>query len=167
MSGSAFALAIGISCVAAISCSSAHGGKGYSSASDPFVGFFAHPSTGMLELQRGDTEGKYHGSMWVDFGPFPVELTRVGNVARGTVTYGDDSHPLQVEHTPQGLILTADDTQAEAPLQRYKNMEAYRKWFEAQGGYQVEISVDEPTTRPDWVQSPPQADLPQDVPSQR
>jgi hypothetical protein len=147
MTRSVFKLLLGIFCVGTISCSG-RGGKARLSAADPFVGFFAHPSTGMLELKRGGAEGKYRGSMWADFGPFPVELTRSGSVARGTVTYGGTGHPLLVEHTSQGLVLTVDGAQAEAPLQRYKSSSAYQKWFEAHGGYQAEITDDEPATQP-------------------
>jgi hypothetical protein len=63
------------------------------------------------------------------------------------VTYGGASHPLQVESTAQGLLLTVDGTRAEAPLRRFKDMKAYEKWFAAQGGYQGEIVDVEPTTR--------------------
>ena len=145
MSRSAVAVVLSAVCVIATACSSSTSGKGNASSGDPFVGFFAHPSFGMLELKRGEAEGKYHGSMWADFGPFPVELTREGNLARGTVSYGGASHPLQVENTPLGLVLIADGTRAEAPLQRYKDMKAYEKWFAAQGGYQGTIEV---TTQP-------------------
>jgi hypothetical protein len=132
-------------CVIELACSSSTNSKNSAKSADPFVGFFAHPSSGMLELKPADGKGKYRGSMWADFGPFPVELTRDGNIARGTVAYGGASHPLQVESTPQGLVLTAEGTRAEAPLQRYDDMKAYEKWFAAQGGYQATIKV---TTQP-------------------
>jgi hypothetical protein len=130
-----------LTCVLGAGCSNMASEKSRAATSDPFVGFFAHPSSGMLELARADGDGKYRGSMWADFGPFPVELTREGNIARGTVTYGGASHPLQVDSTPQGLVVTADGTPAEAPLQRYKDMKAYEKWFATQGGYQATIEA--------------------------
>jgi hypothetical protein len=144
MDRSAFSMLALLACFIGGACSSSTNKNGATST-DPFVGFFAHPSSGMLELKPARAEGKYQGSMWADFGPFPVELTREGSIARGTVTYGGASHPLQVESTPQGLVLTADGTRAEAPLQRYKDMKAYEKWFAAQGGYQATIEV---TTQP-------------------
>src|SRR5688500_9945402 len=132
----------------AASCSTQRGEKGGSPSADPFVGFFAHPSSGLLELNAAG-EGKYRGPMWADFGTFPVEGTRDGHVVRGTVTYGGAAHPPEVESTPQGLVPTADGTRAEAPLRRYKDMKAYEKWFRSQGGYQAEIEVDPaPETQP-------------------
>jgi hypothetical protein len=65
-------------CVVGPGCSGSTNGKSSAPSGDPFVGFFAHPSSGALELQRADGEGKYQGSMWADFGPFAVELTREG-----------------------------------------------------------------------------------------
>jgi hypothetical protein len=121
--------------IAAGSCSSRDGGGGGSSASgDPFEGFFANPSVGMLELRRADGEGKYRGSMWADFGPFPVEGTRQGEIVRGTVTYGGEAHPLEIESTSGGLVLTESGTRAQGMLRRFKNRQAFEKWMEGQGG---------------------------------
>lgn len=128
-------------------CSSSMNGKKQAAAADPFVGFFANPSVGTLELNRGDGEGKYVGWVAVDFGPYPVELTREGNIAVGTVTYGGESHPMQVESTPEGLLLSGEGSAASPPLIRYKNIEAYKKWFEEQGGYQPTIEATGPETR--------------------
>jgi hypothetical protein len=144
MTRSVFWMLATLACFTGGACSSSTS-KNSATSADPFIGFFAHPGFGMLELKPAGAEGKYNGSMWADFGPFPVELTREGNVARGTVTYGGESHPLQVESTPQGLVLTADGTRGEAPLQRYKDKNAYEKWFAAQGGYQATVKV---TTQP-------------------
>ena len=99
----ALSMIIAAACLTGMACSNSNRGKGGASSTDPFVGFFAHPSFGMLELQRGDGEGKYRGSMWADSGLFPVVLTRDGDVVRGTFAYGGANHPLQVENSPQGL----------------------------------------------------------------
>jgi hypothetical protein len=112
------------------SCSS----KG-SASSDPFEGFFANPSVGTLEL-KSQGDAKYGGSMTADFGPFPVEGTRQGNVIRGTVTYGGRAHPLEIESTSGGLVLTESGTRAEGMLRRFKNRREFEKWMEQQGGYQ-------------------------------
>lgn len=143
-----FVVAI-LTCVILAGCSSTTNKKSRDSSIDPFAGFFAYPSSGALELAPAG-QGKYRGSMYADFGPFPVELTRDGNVARGSVSFGDasqplHSQPLQVESTPQGLVVTVNGKQADAPLQRYKDMNAYAEWFRAQGGYQGTI---DPATRP-------------------
>jgi hypothetical protein len=123
--------------VAAGSCSSRDGGVGGSSASgDPFEGFFANPSVGMLELRRADGEGKYRGSMWADVGPFPVEGTRQGEIVRGTVTYGGEAHPLEIESRQGGLVLTESGTRAEGMLRRFKTRQAFEKWMEGQGGFE-------------------------------
>lgn len=148
MNRSALSIVAALACMIGASCTGSTNGKGNASSTDPFVGFFAHPSSGRIELKPAGAAGQYEGSMWADFGPFPVELTREGNVARGTVTYGGASHPLQLESTPQGLVLTADGTRAEAPLQRYKDVKAYEEWFAAQGGYQGKIVEIEPARRP-------------------
>lgn len=150
MSRLACTLVMSLLCVGATSCSNDTTAGRNSSDADPFAGFFAHPSSGMLELRRGETEGTYRGEMRADFGPFPVELTRDRDLARGTVTYGGKNHPLQLENTRRGLVLTVDGTRAEAPLQRHENRKAYEKRFKARGGYQGEaadIEV-EPVTRP-------------------
>jgi hypothetical protein len=68
---------------------------------DPFVGFHAAPYV-WLELKRAAGDGKYHGSFWSDGGPFTVDLTRDGNVARGTVNYGGSIRPIQAESTSRG-----------------------------------------------------------------
>ena len=110
---------------------------------DPFVGFFAHPSSGAVEL-RAVGDGQDRGSMWGDFGPFPVEGTRDGDTIRGTVTYGGSARPFELERTAQGMVLTADGSRAQAPLQRYRDQRAFEGWFSAQGGYRAEIEVEEP-----------------------
>jgi hypothetical protein len=148
MTRSALSIVAAFVCMIGASCTGSTNGKSNASSADPFAGFFAHPSSGRIELKPAGEPGEYKGSMWTDFGPFPVELTREGNVARGTVTYEGASHPLQLESTPQGLVLTADGTRAEAPLQRYKDVKAYEKWFAAQGGYQGKIVEIEPAARP-------------------
>jgi hypothetical protein len=109
-------------------------------SSDPFAGFFAHPGFGKLELKGPDAGGKYQGTMWSDSGPFPVELTRNGNSARGTVTYAGAPHSLSVQSTDQGLVLTADGTRAPEPLRRYKDMQSYKTWLATQGGYRATIT---------------------------
>jgi hypothetical protein len=135
-------------CLFAIAALSCQRDASTGSTTDPFVGFFAHPSSGAIELRRAGDDHKYTGSMWADFGPFPVEVTRDGDVARGTVTYGGAAHPLQLEHSSAGLILTADGTRADAPLQRYKDRQAYEDWFASKGGYQGTAVEIKPTTRP-------------------
>ena len=148
MKRSALAVFAILVCIIGGGCSTSTNGKSDAPA-DPFAGFFAHPGSGMLELKPGEGGGKYQGSMWADFGPFPVELTREGNVARGTVTYGGARHPLQVESTPQGLALTVDGIRAEAPLLRYTDMKAYKKWYESRPGYQgTVVEKIEPSPRP-------------------
>jgi hypothetical protein len=134
-----------VACFIASACSSK---KDRGTTGDPFVGFFAHPSYGMVELKRADGEGQFEGSMWGDAGPFPVKVTRNGNAARGTVAYGGASHPIELTPAPQRLLMTLDGTQAETPLQRYENMDAYQKSFQAQGGYQAEVTIEAPTTQP-------------------
>ena len=103
-------------CLMAVSC-----------AGDPFHGFFAHPSVGMLDLRRTETEGRYIGSIWADgMGPLPVEVKRDGNVARGLMTYGGRVQPMEVENSRRGLIVTIEGVRCEnAPLQRYKNDKDY------------------------------------------
>jgi hypothetical protein len=92
----------------------------------------------MLELRPDDDEDHYRGSLWSDFGPFPIKARREGDVVRGTVTYGGSAHPIEIESTPQGLILTTDGTRAQSPLRQYADRHAYEKWLTAQGGYGAE-----------------------------
>jgi hypothetical protein len=141
-----FVVLLGLFCILTTSCANTTTSNGDANTGDPFVGFFANPSSGMIELHRADIDGKYRGSLWADYGPFPIEVTRQGNTASGTVSYGGAIDSLRVESTPQGIVLTVDGTRAQAPLQRYKDMETYAKWFQAQGGYQA-IAV-EVTTKP-------------------
>ena len=130
--------------IAATACSSSPSSKSSSPPVDPFSGFFANPSAGMLELHR-DADGKYRGSFWADFGPFPVEMTHNDNVASGTVTYAGARHAFQVENTPQGLVFSDDGEKAPAPLLKYKDQKAYETWFAAQGGYRMKIVVSQPS----------------------
>jgi hypothetical protein len=139
MKRSGISVIIVLACLIGMGCSSATGIKRRPAAGDPFVGFFAHPDSGMLELKRADGEGKYRGFMWADFGPYPVELVRDSAVAVGTVTYGGANHPLRVESTARGLILTADGTRGEAPRRPFEDQKAFEKWFEAQGGYRANV----------------------------
>src|SRR5690349_16018957 len=89
---------------------------------DPFEGFFAHPSVCALELHRDPADGVYRGSLWADFGPFPVEATRKDNKLVGTVSYNrQDMKPstFEVESTAQGLIVSTAGNRGSAPLKRY------------------------------------------------
>ena len=94
---------------------------------DPFVGFHAAQSLAMLELKRSEKDGKYYGSLWVDGGPFPVELTRDGNLANGTARIGGAVRPLQAQSTPQGLVLVIDGESTKTALHCYPSPKAYEK----------------------------------------
>jgi hypothetical protein len=94
---------------------------------DPFVGFHAAPYDAMLELKRSAGEGNYRGSFWSDGGPFSVDLTRDGNVARGTVNYGGSVSPFRAESTSRGLILTIDGVLSPTPLQCYRSQQEFLK----------------------------------------
>ena len=95
-------------------------------ADDPFVGFHAAPNVAMLELKDSAGDGKYHGSLWSDGGPFSVDLTRDGNLARGFVNYGGRVSPIQAESTSRGLVLTIDGVANPAPLHCYRSSQEYQ-----------------------------------------
>jgi hypothetical protein len=95
---------------------------------DPFVGFFAEPTECLLELEPGPSEGTYRGWIQGDF-RLPVQLSRQGNVLSGY--YANESHPLEVTNTPQGLMVNADGGGAGKPLRRYKDRKAFDDWFKS------------------------------------
>jgi hypothetical protein len=98
------------------------------------VGFYAAANVGMLELKRSDKDGKYYGSFWADYGPLPVELTREGDIARGTVSYGGVVRPLQLESTSDGLIVIIDGKRAKTALHYYTNRQEYERTLVLNGG---------------------------------
>ena len=94
---------------------------------DPFIGFYANPDLGMLELTGKSPDGIYHGSIWIDFGPFAVALQRDGNFARGNVTYGGSDHTLEIEHTAEGMMIVEKGKRVFKPMKRYKNRSEYER----------------------------------------
>jgi hypothetical protein len=115
---------------------------------EPFAGFWGDPASGAVELTPAG-EGRYTGSLWADFGPFPVKLQRDGDVARGTVAYGGEDHPLELKWTPAGLVLICDGITAQAPLKPFKNQKAYEAyWMEHVAVPSYIVADDAPTTRP-------------------
>ena len=111
---------------------------------DPFVGFHAAPNVAMLELKRSSGEGKYHGSLWSDGGPFPVDLTRDGSIARGTVNYGRSVRSIQAESTSRGLILTIEGVANPTPLHCYRSPQEYQ----SSGNNQTSVGEVHLTTQP-------------------
>ena len=97
-----------------------------------------------LELKRAAGDGKYQGSFWSDGGPFTVDLTRDGHVARGTVKIGGSVRPMQAESTSQGLILTIDGDKLSTPLHCYRSPREYQN----SGDFRTSVGFITSTTQP-------------------
>ncbi|MBC8109204.1 MAG: hypothetical protein H7Z14_21640 [Anaerolineae bacterium] len=112
---------------------------------DPFVGYFAHPAIGDLELSRTDDTDAYRGKLLTLLGAFPVEGRRDGNVVRAKVIWREGvSEPLELEHTSRGFVLTTNGIRIDPPLQRYENEMEFSKWMKANPKAMQIV----PTTRP-------------------
>jgi hypothetical protein len=106
---------------------------------DPFKGAFAE--LGIFAELRRDADGKYRGGLWVDMPePSPLELRRCGDVARGTMTVGDERQSVRLEWSGSDewflLTVPGPDKKGTVPLRRFRNSEEasafFRPWVEAQ-----------------------------------
>lgn len=104
------------------------------STTDPFVGYFAHPAIGALELRRIDGSPRYHGKLGTILGWSPFEGSLDGNVVRGRVDFartGGTSWPVDLERTASGFVLIDNGIEINPPLQWYDNEAEFVKWMKA------------------------------------
>lgn len=109
---------------------------------DRFEGLFAHPSVGILQIRE---DGRiYRGTFMGDTGPYPFEAAEVDGQLRGTVTYGGRARQLVMVETPQGMLLSIDGLEGDAPLTRYNDLATYERWLTNRGGYSTDLRYEPP-----------------------